>query len=139
MFFFQGVDHSSFFISGSTLQSPFSSGNMERAALQEDLWGKTWMSTNTPEQNANASYPRLSLSGAAGSSNNQQTSSWWLRSGDFLRLKNVEIGYSLPKNILDRSFVKSLRFYVSGNNLLTFSKFKLWDPEKGGGQGSGYP
>lgn len=137
--FFQGVDHSSFFISGSTLQSPFSSGNMERAALQEDLWGKTWMSTNTPEQNANASYPRLSLSGAAGSSNNQQTSSWWLRSGDFLRLKNVEIGYSLPKNILDRSFVKSLRFYVSGNNLLTFSKFKLWDPEKGGGQGSGYP
>ena len=40
---------------------------------------------------------------------------------------------------MNKTFIKSLRFYLSGNNLLTFSKFKLWDPEKGNGDGSGYP
>ena len=112
---------------------------MERAAVNEDVYGKVWMSTNTAEQNANVIYPRLSRSGGAGASNNSKTSTWWLRDGSFMRLKNFEVGYTLPKSILTKTFIKSLRFYASGNNLLTFSKFKLWDPEKGGGQGSGYP
>lgn len=51
----------------------------------------------------------------------------------------MEIGYSLPQHILQKSFIKSLRFYISGNNLLCFSPFKLWDPEKGTSDGSGYP
>lgn len=66
-------------------------------------------------------------------------SDWWLRDGSFLRLKNLEIGYTLPKSLIGKSFVRSLRFYVSANNLLTFSKFKLWDPEKGVSDGAGYP
>lgn len=137
--FFQGVARNSFFVGGSTISNPFSSGNMERAAVNEDVYGKVWMSTNTAEQNANVIYPRLSRSGGAGASNNSKTSTWWLRDGSFMRLKNFEVGYTLPKSILTKTFIKSLRFYASGNNLLTFSKFKLWDPEKGGGQGSGYP
>lgn len=44
--------------------------------------------------------------------------------------ENIEIGYTLPKEFVTKTFIKSLRFYVSGNNLLTFSSFKLWDPEK---------
>ena len=57
-----------------------------------------------------------------------------------MRLKNFELGYTLPKRITMRTgFVQSVRFYLSGNNLLTFSKFKLWDPEQGGGQGASYP
>ncbi|MDR3118195.1 MAG: hypothetical protein LBU44_02035, partial [Mediterranea sp.] len=52
---------------------------------------------------------------------------------------NFELGYTLPKKVMEKTFVKSLRLYVSGNNLITFSQFKLWDPEKGGGEGSGYP
>lgn len=138
--FFQGVAHNSFFINGSSIRSLFSSGNMERAAINMDIYDNVWKSTNSKELNASAIYPHLSASSAApGSSNNSQTSTWWLRNGRFLRMKNFEIGYALPKNLIDKSFIKYLRFYISGNNLLTFSKFKLWDPEKGGGDGSGYP
>lgn len=138
--FFQGVAHSNFFLGGASLRNPFSSGNMERAALNKDLYGNLWMSTNTDEQNAKAIYPRLSMgSGGAGASNNSQTSTWWMRDGSFLRLKSLEIGYTLPRTLLQKTFIKSLRFYASGNNLLQFSSFKLWDPEKGGGDGSGYP
>lgn len=138
--FFQGVARTSFFLNGSSIRTPFSSGHPERAAINEDIYGNVWMSTNTPEQNANVTYPRLSRgSGGAGASNNSQTSTWWLRDGAFLRLKSIEIGYSLPKSLLQKSFIKSLRFYAAGNNLLQFSPFKLWDPEKGSTDGSGYP
>ena len=137
--FFQGVGHTSFFLSGSSIKSPFSSGNLERAAINKDLYDNVWKSTNTAEQNANVLYPRMSLSGAAGSGNNGETSTWWLRNGRFLRLKNFELGYTMPKALMGKTFIKSLRFYVSGNNLLTFSKFKLWDPERGNGDGNGYP
>lgn len=137
--FFQGTGHSSFFLNGTSIRNPFGAGNMERSALNSDIYGNVWMSTNTEEQNANVKYPRLALEGKAGSQNNNQTSDWWLRDASFLRLKNLEIGYSLPKEILDKTFIKSLRFYLSGTNLLTFSAFKLWDPEKGNGDGSGYP
>ena len=54
-------------------------------------------------------------------------------------LKNFEIGYTLPKKLLGKNFIRSLRFYVAANNLLTFCNFKLWDPEKGSSDGSGYP
>lgn len=137
--FFQGVSHTSFFLDGASLRSPFSSGSMERSAINADIYDKVWMLTNTPEQNAGAIYPRLSLSNQAGSSNNDQTSDWWLRDGSFIRLKNFEIGYTMPKSLIGKSVIKSLRFYVSGTNLLTFSQFKLWDSEKGNANGSGYP
>lgn len=137
--FFQGTGHSSFFLSGTSIRNPFGQNNMERSAMNSDIYNHVWMSTNTEEQNANAIYPRLALEGKAGSQNNNQTSDWWLRNASFLRLKNLEIGYSMPKKILDKTFIKSLRFYVSGNNLVTFSDFKLWDPEKENGDGSGYP
>ena len=142
--FFQGVDHVNFFLSGSSLTSPFSSTAIERAAVQWDVWDKGWnrLTDNGADMSAaaNAVFPRLAIGSAAGSSNNSQTSSWWQRNGAFLRLKNFEVGYSLPKKLLARAgFIQSVRFYISGNNLLTFSPFKLWDPEQGGGQGASYP
>ena len=142
--FFQGVDHVSFFLSGASLTSPFSSTAIERSAVQYDVWENGWdRLTNNGEDLSHAGeavYPRLAIGSAAGSSNNSQTSSWWQRDGAFLRLKNFEMGYTLPKKLLARTgFIQSLRLYVSGNNLLTFSKFKLWDPEQGGGQGASYP
>ncbi len=136
--FFQGVANTSFFLGGVPMR-PFSSGNLERAAINSDLYDKTWMTTNTKEQNMNAIYPRLSKSGGAGSSNNAQNSTWNVRSGNYTRLKNFELGYTFSKDLMNKTFVKILRVYASGNNLLTFSKFKLWDPEKLSGDGSGYP
>lgn len=135
--FFQGVGHTSFFLGGSSLKSPFSSGNLERAAINTDVYDKVWKTTNTPEQNLASIYPRMSVGGTI--KNNEEQSTWWLRNGRFLRLKNFEIGYTMPKALMGKTFIKTLRFYLSGNNLLTFSKFKLWDPEKGNGDGNGYP
>jgi aspartate kinase len=78
---------------------------------------------------ADAAYPRLS---AKVINNNIQSSSFYLKDGSFLRLKNIEIGYSFLK--------KKVRIYLCGNDLLTFSPFKYWDPEMGSGSGlEAYP
>ena len=61
-----------------------------------------------------------------------------MRNVAFLRLKSAEIGYSLPKEVCRKLYLSNLRVYLSGTNLLTFSKFKLWDVEMGG-NGLGYP
>lgn len=137
-FFIQGVEHVNFFIDGSSLQPTWA--NMERSAIQQDVWENGWRTDRSAEENAKATYPRLSLNGQAGSANNSQTSSWWQRDGSFLRLKNVEIGYTFPTKWMEATHAfRSLRLYLSCNNLCTFSKFKLWDPEIGGGDGSAYP
>lgn len=56
-----------------------------------------------------------------------------------MRLKNLEIGYFLPKVVNNKMHTKSIRIYLSGNNLLCFSPFKLWDPELNTGDGLQYP
>jgi len=61
-----------------------------------------------------------------------------MRDGSFLRLKSVELGYSLPDSFIKNYHISSLRIYYSGLNLLSFSKFKLWDPEMAG-NGFDYP
>ncbi|MCT4602334.1 MAG: TonB-dependent receptor [Marinifilum sp.] len=115
--FFQGVTNVSFFI---TKIHPFAQYDRNvLKAIADDYWTKE-------NQNIHAFYPRLS---ATENTNNTQKSSKWLRNGGFLRLKNAEIGYTFNK----------LRVFANGTNLLTFSKFDLWDPEMGGGNGLGYP
>ena len=64
--------------------------------------------------------------------NNTVSSTYWMRNGAFLRLKQVELGYTLNKQFMQRFRFKSFRVYASATNLLTFSAFKLWDPEMGG-------
>jgi hypothetical protein len=61
-----------------------------------------------------------------------------MRDGGFLRVKQIEIGYNLPKSIQKSLHTSNLRLYVNGSNLLTFSKFGWWDPEMAG-NGLGYP
>lgn len=117
--FFQGAARVSLMMSGF---HPFTNATENRGLLQfiaDDCW-------TTENQNVNAAYPRLS---PYENTYNQQASSYWLRDASFLKLKNAEVGFTYKK----------MRFYVSGTNLLTFSKFKLWDPEMGGGSGMAYP
>ena len=61
--------------------------------------------------------------------NNKQLSTFWMADGRYLRLKNLELGYTLPKRIANKIAMQSLRVYLSGVNLFTFSPFKLWDPD----------
>ncbi len=126
-FFFQGSGRSSFFIDPTTI-SPFVK---ERNALQ--IIADNHWSDENPDPNA--FWPRMSVNAVA---NNEKASTWWLRDGSFLRLKSVELGYSLPEKLLGKMNIEKARFYASGTNLLVFSKFKLWDPEMGG-RGLGYP
>ncbi len=126
-FFFQGSGRSSFFINPTSI-SPFVK---ERNALQI-IANNHWSDENP---NPNAFWPRMSVNSVA---NNEKPSTWWLRDGSFLRLKSVELGYSLPEKFLKKINVEKARIYASGTNLFVFSKFKLWDPEMGG-SGLGYP
>jgi len=133
-FFFQGSAQSSFFIDAYN-SSPFIDtygGKIGNNALL-NAWANDHWSEN--DRNLYAAWPRLSSQLI---DNNNRNSTWWLRDGTFLRLKSIEIGYSLKDKILSRIGLTSLRFYLTGTNLLTFSKFKLWDVEMGG-NGLGYP
>ena len=89
----------------------------------------------TPD-NPNAKYPRLSING---SQNNKAPSTHNQIDKSFMRLKSAEIGYTLTKDVCKKLHSSGVRFYVSGNNLFTISKFKLWDPEILNSQGSSYP
>ena len=61
---------------------------------------------------------------------NNIPSSFWVKNGAYIRLKNVSVGYSLPKKILSKSGLENVRFYLSGQNLFTIAKgYKGYDPE----------
>lgn len=87
-------------------------------------------------EDPNASYPRLSY---GGNDNNQQKSTFWLKNGSYLRLKTLEVGYTLPKSIVNKIKFNNIRVFFIGTNLLTFAKFKEWDPELGSSTGAEYP
>jgi TonB-linked SusC/RagA family outer membrane protein len=85
-----------------------------------------------------ARYPRLAY-GQAENNNNYQTSSFWTRDLDFIRMKEMEVGYTLPLSIVGETTINSARIYFRGRNLLTFTDFDLWDPELNTGNGAAYP
>ena len=86
-----------------------------------------------PRTSIYATYPRL----YKGADRNRQTSDFYSYKGDYMKLKNVQLGYTLPQNLTKKFFVQQLRFFVSGENLLTISKFPGMDPELG--STIGYP
>lgn len=75
-----------------------------------------------------ADYPRADL---GPTSNNSQSTDFWMRNTNFLRLKTATFGYTLPANVLKAMKINNIRVYFSGQNLLTFSKLKFMDPETG--------
>ncbi len=75
-----------------------------------------------------ATYPRLSL---AGRDHNTQQSSFWLENGNFLRLKNLEVGYTLPRRITQKWYISKARIFYSGYNLATWDNMRMLDPESG--------
>ena len=133
--FFQGLARESFWIDASAT-SPFIDtdgvSTISKNALLQ-VYADNHFSDDNPD--IYALWPRLSDRHIA---NNTQTSTWFMRDGSFLRLKSLEFGYTLPRSLTDQAGVTNLRLYFSGTNLLTFSKFKLWDPEMAG-DGLGYP
>mgnify|MGYP002689861039 FL=1 len=118
-FFFQGVAKTSLFMRNLQPFGKITENKNVQTFIANDHW-------SPDNQNIFAAYPRLTIDPIA---NNSAQSTFWMRDGAFLKLKNAEIGYTY----------KNMRFYLRGSNLLTISKFDLWDPEQGGGNGLKYP
>ena len=139
-FFFQGSARQSFWLDQKKI-TPFLDGNAgqsdddglkgENQVLQV-IADSYWSESN---RNPYAFWPRLSNQSVE---NNTKTSTWFMQDATFLRLKSVEVGYTVPQMLTKKIKVQNLRVYVSGTNLLCWSKFKLWDPEMAG-NGLGYP
>lgn len=135
-FFFQGSGRQSFWLNIGNIQ-PFIDGddkdglvgqNAVLQAIADDYWTES-------NRNPYAFWPRLSTYNVT---NNNQTSTWWMQDATFLRLKSAEFGYTLPTQLVKKLYMSNCRIYVSGTNLLCWSRFKLWDPEMAG-NGLGYP
>lgn len=139
--FFQGVGHVTMFLDGPAVM-PFSSGDPHMSGFYKEVYDQSWTLDNP---NPYAAFPRISEVKSV--NNHQYRSTFWQRDMSYLRLKNATIGYSLPQRFLRKVNIANARVYVSGFNLLTFSGFKLFDPEIGNGvtdkdgryDGSAYP
>ena len=97
-------------------------------AWPEEVVGKYWSNYNTPEQNLKAKYPRLTNTTAEG--NNYVMSDYWLMDGSYFRVKNINLSYSFPKQILKAIRFNSLRVYFNVEDPFCFHHYpKGWDPE----------
>ncbi len=95
--------------------------------VPEIILGEYWSKYNTAEQNAAARYPRASRTSLQ---NNYAVSDHWLINGAYFRIKNITLGYSLPKSVLSKVKVQGVRFYASLTDFFTISDFPTgWDPE----------
>ncbi|WP_245977404.1 SusC/RagA family TonB-linked outer membrane protein [Albibacterium indicum] len=139
--FFQGLARESFWIDPEAT-APFvpyhysdqerDSGILYRNQLLQAYADSYWSEDN---RDLYALFPRLSTYPIE---NNIQSSTWFLRNGAFLRLKQVELGYTVPTHMTEKIRISNLRIYANGTNLLTWSKFDLWDIEMAG-NGLRYP
>lgn len=102
------------------------------SSVLADYMGNRW-TTQNPDPNAK--WPRLSSSNNV---NNNQNSTFWLKSSNYVRLKNVEVGYTLPKNWVKKIGLTNIRAFATGSNIFTWSEMKIFDPERTNGFGD-YP
>ncbi|EOR96785.1 TonB-dependent receptor [Arcticibacter svalbardensis MN12-7] len=127
---FQGAAQVDYLISGEAAL-PFQQG-LSRGNLMDNIADR-WTIENP---NPNAFYPRL---GSGSINDNFAASSWWVKKADYLRLKTLQLSYSLPKSWTGSVGIKSANIFLQGVNLVTFSSFKLWDVELDNGRGDKYP
>lgn len=128
--FGQGVGQRNNYLSG-TGAVPFNSSDFAASLL--DIHKNYWR-----PDNQNALFPRLLPSGSGG--NNYLLASQWIRSAAYFRIKNINIGYTLPKSLLNKAKINSMRIYFSCANLLTLSDaWKGFDPEINSANAEFYP
>ncbi len=125
--FFQGLANESFWIDASDM-SPFVGDTQLLKEIDKSHWSED-------NRDIYAFWPRYS---SYRNYNNTQVSTWWMRDGSFLRLKQLEMGYTLPNRLTKQLRIDNFRVYLSGTNLLSWSRFKMWDPEMGS-SGLNYP
>jgi TonB-linked SusC/RagA family outer membrane protein len=122
---FQGSGMSSFNVYGFMTVAHLNNNSNSAYEYYNNRW---------TSDNQNSKYPRAYSSP---NNNNGQTSDWWVKNSSYLRLRTASLGYTVPARISSKLRMKALRVYVTGQNLVTFSKIKFTDPETNGEQG--YP
>lgn len=135
---FRGIDISVMF-QGAARSSVYMVGDLG----WDNSWGNyfdTHINRWTYETASTATYPRF-LQKSNSNNQNYYLSDFWLLDGDYLRLKNIQLGYTLPRNLLRRGLVESVRLYANAFNLYTWDKVKRVDPESDPNANSGqfYP
>jgi TonB-linked SusC/RagA family outer membrane protein len=117
---FQGITNRDIYLGGSSVWAFQNNGFGQAYENNLNRW--------TPATAATATYPRLNV---GYNPNNQAGSSYWMKNGDFARLKNLEIGYSLPASLLKHARLQQVRLFISGYNLVTIASAGLGgrDPE----------
>lgn len=138
-FTYKGIDFSVLFAGaanfsvglGGVISQPFSVFG-SATELAKERWYE-----GSPDDNTHAKVPRLTVSYA--DNMNYQTSSLWLKDASYLRLKNLEIGYTFENELLKKVHLNSLRLYLSGQNLFTWDNLKVIDPENVTGNSMRYP
>ncbi len=122
---FQGIGHQRVLFNSAWIQ-PLKE---QWGAVPELLLGDYWSQHNTEEQNLKAKYPRLTYTNRT---NTYSGSDYWLFNGAYFRVKNITLGYTLPKELMSKVKVKDMRLYLSVNDLPAISNYpKGWDPEVG--------
>ncbi len=132
--FFQGTGNSSILLaSGNNTFWPFNWG-VEKSNYRKEFLNR-WTADN-PRQDV--LMPRLHVGYA--NNVNKEPSTWWLRNGRFLRFKNLEFGYDIPKKHTKKLLIDGARVYVQGYNICVWDDVKYWDPELGNANGgNSYP
>jgi len=128
--FFQGTTNYSNMLAGNSLIPASGGGGLGNIYANVD---NRWTEEN-PSQNV--FWPRLSFHESL---NNTQPSTWWLKDASYIRLKNLELGYTFPSNWQKKVTLRNARIYVRGSNLLTWAPFDMWDSELGSDNGLTYP
>lgn len=133
--FFQGTGNSSILLaSGNNTFWPFNWG-LEKSNIRKEFLDSRWTADN-PRQDV--IMPRLHVGYAKNV--NKEASTWWLRNGSFLRFKNLEVGYNIPKEYSQKLLLNGARVYLQGYNLYVWDDVKYWDPELGNKNGgNSYP
>jgi TonB-linked SusC/RagA family outer membrane protein len=123
--FFQGVGKRDYWLDGSLFWGTVSGGIWQSCAFKEH-WD-FWRAEDDPlGSNLNAYYPRASFDG----DKNQYVQTRYLQDASYIRLKNIQVGYTFPKSITQKLCMEYLRIYVSANNIWTHSKLSgIFDPE----------
>lgn len=119
--FFQGVAHRDIMFANR--------GDTWTEQTVLDIWSDAYSPDNIDGQ-----YPRVGGTGSVGA--NSQASTFWLMNGNYFRCKNIEIGYTLPKQWVNTIGVDRCRVYISGTNLFVFDHIGIYDPENSGDRGA---
>lgn len=117
--FWQGIGQRSVWLRGESVEAFHNNNEGPAFDFHIDRWTPT---------NPNASYPRLTV--GSESTNNAAKSDFWIQNGAYIRLKNIQLGYTIPKAVTKEIGISRARFFITSENLLTFSKMVGgWDPE----------